>query len=281
MGTKARGRRKQFARRLKTLRTRSRLTLEEVCAQMRFSTSKLNRIENGESLVDIHELKSLLDIYGVTADRWPEYFTMLDDAIEPGWWRSYGLDDRGYVPLEADASLVREFNLAVMPGLLQTTDYARAMFQGGQARFSGEALRNALMVRMIRQKRLVSTDDPLRLVAVVDESALHRPVGGPVVMAGQLGHLIEAAALDAVTLRILPVGVGAHLAQAGNFTLLSFDDRDEPDVAYAEHPLGAVHTDRESTVSKARLRFDRLRSDALSPDDSVALIRRAAERYQE
>jgi hypothetical protein len=248
---------------------------------MRFSTSKLNRIENGENLIDIHELKSLLDIYGVTADRWPEYFTMLDDATEPGWWRSYGLDDRGYVPLEADASLVRDFTLAYVPGLLQTADYARAMFRGGPNRLAGESLRNNVAVRMIRQKRLTSAEDPLRLVAVIDESVLYRPVGGPSVMAGQLAHLVKSAGLDTVTVQILPISLGAHLAQAGPFILLGFDDLEEPDVAYAEHPLGAVHTDRESTVAKAKLRFDRLRTDALSPDDSVALIRRAAERYQE
>ncbi|HEY4005725.1 MAG TPA: helix-turn-helix transcriptional regulator [Pseudonocardia sp.] len=279
MGERPRGRRRQLARRLKTLRERNRLTLEEVCEPMQFSTSKLNRIENAENLIDIHELKSLLDIYCVTADRWPEYFDMLAAAKQRGWWRAYGLDDRGYVPMEADASLVRDFSLACVPGLLQTADYARTMLRASLAQRSSERLRNDLAVRMIRQKRLTSADDPLHLVAIVDESALHRPVGGPAVMAEQLAQLVERAALNTVTLQVLPTNHGAHIAQAGTFSLLSFDELGEPDVAYAEHPLGATHTDREAAVSRATMTFDRLRSDALSPADSEALVRRAAEQY--
>jgi hypothetical protein len=153
------------------------------------------------------------------------------------------------------------------------------MFQAGQARFSIDALRKALDVRMIRQQRLTVAKDPLTLKAIVDESVLHRPVGGREVMATQLDQLLETATFDTVTLQILPFSLGANPAQAGGFTLLSFNKSGVPDLAYAEHPLGAVNTDRESVVSKARLRFDRLQSDALSPVDSTALIRQAAERY--
>ncbi|HEY1970341.1 MAG TPA: helix-turn-helix transcriptional regulator [Pseudonocardia sp.] len=279
MGVKPRGRRKQFARRLKMLRIRSRLTLEEVAVPMRFSTSKLQRVEAGENLIDVHALKSLLDIYGVTADRWQEYFDLLDDAREPGWWRSYGLDDRGYVPLEADASLVSEFCLAHLPALLQTAEYTAANFRAGPNRLRGEPLHKAVTVRMIRQKRLTSAEDPLRLVTIIDESALYRVTGSPAVMAAQLARLIEAAALDTVTLHVLPAVAGTHLTQIGSFSLLSFDDLDEPDVAYVEHQLGSVHSERESIVTAARLRFDRLRSEALSPEESVAVLRSAAERY--
>jgi transcriptional regulator with XRE-family HTH domain len=273
------GPRQQLADRLETLRKRNRLHLEEAAKRMRFSRSKLHRIETGENLIDHHELKSILDLYGVTADRWNEYFGLLEAAEEPGWWKAYGLNDKGYVPLETDATTVRHFTLGYVPGLLQTEGYAKAMFQAGQARFSNEALRKALAVRMIRQRRLTAAEDPLTAIAIIDESVLYRPVGGPAVMATQLEQLIETAALDTVTLQILPVSLGAHPAQAGGFTLLSFNERGVPDVAYAEHPLGAVNTDRESVVSKARIRFDRLREDAHSTADSVAVIRKAAERY--
>jgi hypothetical protein len=247
---------------------------------MQFSTSKLNRIENAENLIDIHELKSLLDIYCVTADRWPEYFDMLAAAKERGWWRAYGLDDKGYVPMEADASLVREFALSYVPGLLQTADYARALFRGSMQRRSPERLRNDVTVRMIRQKRLTSAQDPLRLVAIMDESALYRPVGGLRVLAEQLDHLAEAAAQETVTLQVLANSLGAHAGLSGIFVLLSFGDLGEPDIAYVEGPLGATHTDRESVVARATLRFERLRSDALSPEDAVALIRHAAEQHR-
>jgi transcriptional regulator with XRE-family HTH domain len=274
-----RGPRQQLADRLEMLRKRNRLHLDEAAKRMRFSRSKLHRIETGENLIDHHELKSILDLYGVTADRWKEYFDLLEAAGEPGWWKAYGLKDRGFIPLESDADTVRDFTLGYVPGLLQTEGYAKAMFQSDEARLSGEALRKAVAVRMIRQRRLTSVESPLTLAAVMDESVLYRPVGGRKVMATQLDHLLEAGMLDTVTLQILPVSLGAHPAQAGGFILLSFGDPDAPDVAYAEHPLGAVNTDREAAVNKARLRFDRLRSDALSPADSAALIRKAAERY--
>jgi transcriptional regulator with XRE-family HTH domain len=261
------------------LRIHRGFTLEDICQRMRFSRSKLNRIENGENLIDIHELKSLLDIYGITADRWDEYFELLEAAEQRGWWRAYGLDDKGYVPMEADASEVRDFTVNYVPGLLQTADYARALFRATVAQRDPDQLRKEVSVRMIRQKRLTSADDPLRLVAIMDESVLSRPVGGPEVMAGQLDRLIAAAALDTVILHVLPTELGAHAAMAGVFTVLSFGDLGEPDTVYVEHQLGATQSEKETDVFRATLRFDRLRSDALSPDDSVALIRRAAERY--
>jgi transcriptional regulator with XRE-family HTH domain len=268
-----------MARRLKTLRTRAGMTLEEVSARMEWSSSKLGRWETGEHLTEIHGLKSLLDIYGVTADRWEEYFELCRASRERGWWRAYGLDNKGYVPLEADASLVKDFTLGYVPGLLQTADYARALFRASGDRRSAERLRNAVAVRMVRQQRLTSEDDPLQLIAIMEESVLHRPVGGPTVMAAQLAHLAEAAALDTVTLQVLPTTVGAHASMDSGLILLSFGDLGEPDILFVEHAAGSTQTEKAADVSRATLKFDRLRSDALSPDDSLALIRRAAERY--
>jgi hypothetical protein len=205
---------------------------------------------------------------------------MLAAAKERGWWRAYGLDDKGYVPMEADASLVRDFALSYVPGLLQTADYARALFRRSMQRRTAERLRNDVTIRMIRQKRLTSDEDPLRLVAIMDESALYRPVGGPQAMAEQLDHLIDAAALDTVTLQVLPTSLGAHAGLSGIFLLLSFGALGEPDIAYVEGPLGATHTDRDSVVTAATLRFERLRSEALSPEDTVELIRRAAKQHR-
>jgi hypothetical protein len=113
---------------------------------------------------------------------------------------------------------------------------------------------------------------------VVDESALRRVVGSPRVHAAQLRHLLAAAALDTVTLQVLPASVGAHAALASSFTLLRFDSPDQSDIAYVEHSLGALLMEKEADVRRARLLFDRLRSDALSPADSVDLITQLAER---
>lgn len=129
---------------------------------------------------------------------------------------------------------------------------------------------------MIRQQRLTSVEDPLELVAILDEAVLHRPVGGEDVMRAQLAHLIEAAALPAVTLQVLPLGLGARPSLSASFTLLSFAPLGVPDMAYGEHPMSAVHADKEADVARAALTYDRLRSLALNPADSVELIRRVA-----
>lgn len=127
---------------------------------------------------------------------------------------------------------------------------------------------------------MTSSDDPLTLVAVVDESVLHRQVGGREVMSAQRAHLVAVARLPSVTLQVLPFAAGTHPALTAGFTLLGFGDLGMPDMAYVEHPIGAVHIDKESDVARATLAFDRLRTLALSPDDSVALIERVAAQTQ-
>jgi hypothetical protein len=131
-------------------------------------------------------------------------------------------------------------------------------------------------VRTIRQRQLTSVDDELRLVAIIAEAVLHNPIGGPAVLAAQLDHLLMAAELDTVSLQVLPTAVGAHAALASGFTVLSFGDLGEPDMAYVEHALGALQLDKEAEVARARLTFDQLRSLALAPAESQQLIQRAA-----
>jgi hypothetical protein len=159
-----------------------------------------------------------------------------------------------------------------MPGLLQTADYARALFRTSLRSRSTSALEREVTVRMIRQERLTSAERPLELFAVLDEGVVRRAPGGPAVVRAQLSHLIEAAALDTVTVQILPTAVTDHPAYDGAFTVLSFDGLGEPDMGYVEHPMGAVHIEKEETVARAKLVFDRLRSVALSPAESVAFI---------
>jgi hypothetical protein len=219
-------------------------------------------------------VRTMMDIYGVSGPQWDELLDLTRSASEKGWWRAYGLDDKGYVPLEAEATLVREATTAYVPGLLQTEAYARAVFAIHQ-RTEAE-LDNLTAVRRIRQERLTSEEDPLELVAVVDEVVLRRPVGGPAVMRAQLRHLLAAATLERVTLQVLPLSLGAHPGLSAPFTLLTFGGIDFGDMVYVEHPVGAVHISKEDEVAVARLKFDRLRSLALDPDESVALIQRVA-----
>ncbi|MGD9530399.1 helix-turn-helix domain-containing protein [Pseudonocardia sp.] len=267
-------RRRILARELRKLREAAGLTLEEAAPRLDFSDSTLSRIENAQQGANVHAVKSMLDLYDA-GDRWEELLALARVAKQRGWWQAYGLGGGGasYVGFETEAGRVRDFTVSYVPGLLQTADYARALFAAGMVWDSGQALENAVAVRTIRQERLTDSENPLHLEAIIDEAALRRPVGGPAVHRAQLEHLLRAVELPTVTLQVLPTRVGAHPALASPFTLLSFGDLGEPDIAYVEHTLGAVTFDKEPDVARARLFFDRLRAEALGLADSAALVR--------
>ena len=265
--------RRQLARRLRLLRERAGLTLEDAAGRLECSSSRLGRIEKAQQGVDVQWVKGMLDLYDAGAE-WGEMLDLARLARHRGWWRAYGLDDRGYVPLEASASGVREFTLTAVPGLLQTPEYARALFSSRLVPADAEQRDRDVEVRMVRQRQLYAEEKPLELAAILDESVLHRPVGGPKVLCGQLEHLLIAAELDTVTLQVLPTGAGAHPGLDGGFTLLTFGDLGEPDLAYVEHITGSVHLEKVEDVSRCSLAFDRLRSTALSPADSMVLLER-------
>jgi transcriptional regulator with XRE-family HTH domain len=269
-------RRLHLGRILRELREQAGLSLEVAAPAFDWSSSKLSRIENGVQGVDVHGVRTMMDIYGVGGPRWEELLDLARLATKKGWWRAYGLDDRGYVPLEAGASTVRDVTLGFVPGLLQSPAYSRAIFGSALAPRTSVELDNAVAIRTVRQERLTSDEDPLDLVALVDEAALRRPVGGREVMREQYTNLLAAAALERVVLRVLPTGLGARPAMSAGFTLLGFDDPGLPDMVYVEHPVGAIHVFKESDVARAKLVFDRLLTLALDTDASAVLIERMA-----
>jgi hypothetical protein len=258
------------------MRQKAGFTIEAAAPQLDFSPSKLSRIENAHQGVDVHVVRTMMDIFGVGGDRWNEILDLTREASAKGWWRAYGLDDHGYVPLEAEASAVREYAVNCLPGLLQTADYARALFESSEHVGSQAVRENDVAVRMIRHQRLRDPENPLTLAAVIEESAIRRVIGGADVMCAQLAHVVEAAALDTVTVQVLPADVGAHQGVTGAFTILSFEGLGEPDIGYVEHPMGSVHIEKAEDVARGRLVFGLLRSRALSPEESAALIERVA-----
>jgi transcriptional regulator with XRE-family HTH domain len=264
--------RRRLGRRLREIREGANLTLTEAASRLDKTRSALQRIETGVTRADVHFVRSAMDIY----DHYDE--NLLDEAREamkPPWFRAFGIEDAGYVDVETYAASVKEFSGLMLPGLLHTEAYVHALFAHSRRRRSPEQLHNDIEVRLIRQERLTSQHDPLELSVIVDESALRREVGGPGVMREQLRHLVEMAELPGVTLQALPLRM--HSALDGNFTLLSFHDRDDPDLLYVEYATGALHIEEDDEVRACRLKFDRLGVEALSPDDSVALIKRISQ----
>jgi hypothetical protein len=218
----------------------------------------------------------MLDLYGVGGDQWDELIEMTREVRRKGWWRAYGMGDNAYVGFENEASRAHEFTLLYFPGLLQIPEYSRALFVAAGVHRTPNELADQVAVRTIRQRRLTSEEHPLELLAVVDEAALQRTVGGPEVQRAQLRHVISATVLPSVTLLVLPASAGAHAGMASAFTILSFDHLGEPDIVYVEHAVGAIQLEKDADVSRARMVFDRLRSAALDPDESVARLREAA-----
>jgi transcriptional regulator with XRE-family HTH domain len=269
-------RRRVLARQLKLLREQAGLTLEEAAPKLHFSVSKLSRIENAQVVIDIHWVKSMLDVYDVGGMRWTELLELAEEALQPGWWRAYGLGNNSFIAFETEASRVQVFTLSYVPGLMQTADYARALMRTVPVQRTTEQLENEVAARMYRQRRLTSAENPLELVAVIDEAALHRRVGGIEVMRKQLDQMAMLSELDTVTLHVLPFAAGAHAAMASEFTILDFGDIDEPDMAYIEHSLGALSLDKVGDVARAKLTFERVLSGALDPAESLALIHRMA-----
>jgi transcriptional regulator with XRE-family HTH domain len=269
-------RRRRLGARLRTLRERAGLTIERAAAKLDFSPSKLSRIENGEQKIDVHWVRSMLDLYDAAED-WSALIDQARRAEERGWWTEYGINNKGYLAEEADAYRVRNFELVYVPGLLQTEGYARAVLQSGLAERTSQWIEKEVAARMRRQRRLRDADDPVELHAIIDETVLRRPVGGPDVLRAQLQHILAAVDLPTVTVQVLPLAVGAHVGMDSGFALLSFPEPEDPDVAYLAHVAGAVHTQQESEVRRCTLVFDRLRSAALGPDDSVAFLRRVVD----
>jgi transcriptional regulator with XRE-family HTH domain len=271
-------RRRVLAKQLKLLREQAGLTLEEAAPKLDFSVSRLSRIENAQVRIDVHWVRGMLDLYDVGGGRWTELVELAREANQPGWWKAYGLGDNTYIAFETEATRVHIFSLGYVTGLLQTADYSRALMLAVPVLRTPEQLYNEVAARVYRQQRLTSADNPLDLVTVIDESALHRTVGGPDVLRAQLEQLTVLAGLDTVTLQVLPASAGAHAGLASGFTILHFGDLGEPDMAYVEHSLGALSLDKAGDVARARLTFERVLSDALDPAESLALIRRLAGR---
>jgi hypothetical protein len=280
-------RRRVLAKQLKLLREQAGLTLEQAAPKLDFSVSKLSRIENAQVVIDVHWVKSMLDVYDVGGARWTELLDLARQANQPGWWREYGLGVESmarislpgsfYLGLEAEATRVQEYTSGFVSGLMQTADYARALMHAVPLERTATQVDTLVAARMHRQHRLTSTDNPLELAAVVEEAVLHRPVGGPDVLRAQLRHIAALAELDTVTLHVLPSTVGAHAALASGFTILHFGAIGEPDIAYVEHALGAVTLDKGNDVAQAKRSFESVLSQALDPAESLALVRRLAE----
>ncbi|HEY3754349.1 MAG TPA: helix-turn-helix transcriptional regulator [Pseudonocardiaceae bacterium] len=267
--------RRRLARRLRQMREKARMTLAEAAPKLDKTKSALGRIETGETGADIHLVRTMMDVYDQYDKHLPD---LVRAAMQPGWWTPYGIRDRGFLGLETDADEEWDFSLMYVPGLLQTEAYTRALLSAGRLKRTKKQLEGQIAARGIRQARLIDKEAPLTLTAIIDESAFRKPMGSQEIMRDQLKHLIEAAELETVTIQVVPDELGGYPGMDGAFTVLEFQDPDDPSLLYVEYPTGAIHVEKTEEVMDAKLLFGKLRSLGLSPAESVDFIRRVAER---
>ena len=273
-------RRRRLGTELRKLRESNGYKLEEVAAQLGVAPSTLSRIETGKAPTKSAYLSQMLESYGV--DDPAQRQVLIDMAREghrKGWWAAYddvlpsGFDI--YVGLEAEATAIRGYETSVVPGLLQTPDYARAVLSEMFPRHATEQIDRLVDLRMERQRRL-DDNPPLDLWVIHDEAVIRRTVGGPVVMRHQLAHLLVAAGLPGVTLQVLPFDTGAHAGHDGPFSIVEFHDRSDSEVVYVESTAGPIYLEKDREVRASAEVFDRLRAAALPPEASLDLISKAA-----
>jgi transcriptional regulator with XRE-family HTH domain len=269
-------RRRKLGTELRRQRDQAGLTSGDAARLVGWHQSKVSRIETGRSSVRPEDVAALLDAYGV---RDPELRELLDalagEGARGGWWQEYRevlpAAYRDFITLETDALRARTLETTVVPGLLQTPQYARELTRSVLPQLGPRQVEALVDVRMARQV-VLRADPPLELWAVLDEAVLRRVVGGPEVMAAQLRHLAGIGSLPHVRLQVLPFSAGGHIGVTGPFVIFSFPRIADLDVVVLDHLMSSLYLDRKEDIRAYSAAFDRLHSHALPHEDSLALI---------
>jgi transcriptional regulator with XRE-family HTH domain len=257
---------------LRRLREEADYTLERVAERLECSDSKISRIETGRVGATPRDVRDMLELYGVNGKRRDELMQLAREGRQRGWWNTY--DDqviRNLIGFEAEATSIRAYEAMLVPGLLQTPDYARAVIRALRPELRAEEVERRVEVRTARQRDLTGSDPP-RLWAIVDESALRRPVGGGEVMGAQIVRLIETAAWPTVTLQVLRFDAAEHAGMDGAFTIYEFSEPSDPAVVYLENATSDLYLETPEELRRYALLFDHLRAAALKPPDSRAFL---------
>jgi transcriptional regulator with XRE-family HTH domain len=265
----------QLGQQLKALRESVRITQQQIADVLGCSESKIYKIEAGDVGINRGDLLVMLGRYGVPEDD-PRASTALDlqkQGKQRGWWSKYGtlpINYAMYVGLESAATEVKNFELAVVPGLLQTENYARAVIAAAWPDDEAEVSRR-VELRIARQACLTE-DPPLKFWAVVDEGVIRRRTGGDAIMYEQLNHLVKVGRQPNVTIQVLPFSEGHHPGTTGSFSVLEFPDGVHSPVAYVVSQAGDVYLEREDDMRRVTLTYTHLQTAALSVGKSRDLI---------
>lgn len=272
-------RRRRLAAELREMRERSGLSVTEAAKQLNWQASRISRIENRQSGITAPELRKLLDVYEIEDDQYRVRLAELARRVnERGWWQKYagliGGDYADLISLEAEARAIRAYEQELVPGLLQTPEYAHAVIRASRPTDTSEEIKRRAEIRLERQEILTRPDPtPPRFNVVLSEGALRRPVGGYDVMHGQLEYLMHPRDRANVTIQVLPFDAGVHPAMVGPFAVMTFPDPDDLGVVSVENATGTLFLEEHDELRIYEELWNTLQASALSPDDSQTFMR--------
>ncbi|GED86387.1 helix-turn-helix domain-containing protein [Streptomyces sp. NPDC056112] len=274
-------RRRRLGQELRRLRELKGMTAEEVAERLLVSQSKISRLENGRRSISQRDVRDLCGVYEVEDHRIVDsLMQMAKDSRQQGWWHSFGdIPYSVYIGLETDAASLRIYDPQVVPGLLQTRQYAEALISGALPETAPADIEKRVQVRMRRQERISAAENPLRLWTVLDEAALRRIVGSPAMMREQLEHLVEQSQLPHVTVQVIPFDMGAHPGLNGQYAILEFPDTADSSVVYIEGVTSDLYLEKANDVQKYSVMYEHLRAQALNVEQSRQFIANIAKEH--
>jgi hypothetical protein len=274
------GRRRRLGAELRRLREEAGLTIDQVAEVLECSQSKVSRIETGQVSATPRDVRDMLALYRVPDAQREAMVQIAREARQPGWWQKFVDVPDGvpaYVGLETAATSIDVYMSVIVPALLQTADYARAVIGAVRPDLPGAEIDRRVELRLRRQA-LLDQDHPPALRVLLDDTVLRRPVGGEAVMAAQRRRLLEDAARPAVTLQVLSTEAGAHAGMDGPFTIFGFPAPAERDVVALDSAADALYLEGPEDVARYRRVFELLLPAALTPEASAERIAAAGVR---
>lgn len=263
---------------LRRLREAAGLSQDQVGRQLGWHFTRVSRIERGVSAVSPADTARLLDLFGVSAAVRDPLVQLARDAAVTGWWAAYGDVFTGsYIDMEDAATTIQDWELSGVPGLLQTSAYARAFIRTGTPDAPEQEIEQRVRARMAR-KPLLERDDPPAMQAVLDEAIFRRVPVDREVMGGQIRALLDVP--SNVTVQVLPFAAGLHAGVGGSIVVLRFPELLSPPKAYAEGPGGDTYVESIQGVKRCIFVFEAAQRAALSPEDSTAWLAKLAEEYR-
>jgi transcriptional regulator with XRE-family HTH domain len=283
--------RRQLGRHLRELRNRSRLTVRAAACALEWSEAKLWRIETGQTSLRSLDVQAMCKVYGAPEDLAEGLMALAKETKARGWWHSYADVIREsldlYLGLEESAAQLCWYTSELIPGLLQTEDYARTLIRAGLPEATEEEIERRVHMRIVRQALLTRATAAPAVKVAFNEAVLRRPVGGPQVMAHQLERLTEAANQPNVSVRIVPFETGLHHGLlCGPFVMMRFpttgDGREtEPPTVYVDGFTGALYLDKAHEIDRYDEAFSAIWSSAFDEARSMGLVHAATREFKQ